>query len=148
MKFNTDILTADKKKGDGINAILGLMKDIRDFSDKIEVCAEAQAMADNKNKIAEFKRESRINLSNQLIFKCYKFFYEKLRTNTKGMDNKERKDYLHEITRSVLRKFVVITTEVTDIHTAYSIFQTINETISGNSAYHLFVKNRAKTFST
>lgn len=80
-----------------------------------------------KNKIEKFKRERRINLSNQLIFKCYKFFYDKLKTNTNGLPNKEKKDYLIEIIRTVLRNFVVITTDVTDSHTAYSIFQTIND---------------------
>lgn len=43
------------KKGDGINSVLVLMKDVRDFQEKIESCAEAQAIAENKAKIEEFQ---------------------------------------------------------------------------------------------
>ncbi len=80
-----------------------------------------------KKKIGKFKNDRRVNLSNQLIFKCYKFFHDKIRSNIDDIDNKEKKDYLTEVVRSVLRNFVIITTEVTDSHTAYSIFQTIND---------------------
>ena len=56
--YNTDILitAADgkSKKGDGINAALSLMQEVRDFQDKIDKCAEAQAMAENKRKIESF----------------------------------------------------------------------------------------------
>lgn len=80
-----------------------------------------------KNKIEKVKRERKVNLSNQLIFRCYAFFDDKLRTHTSGMDGKERKEYLIQIVRLVLRYFVVITSEVTDSHTAYSVFQSIND---------------------
>ena len=56
MELTRDILTASdgKKKGGGVSAILGLMKDIVDFQGKIEACAEAQDIAENRNKIEEF----------------------------------------------------------------------------------------------
>ena len=48
-------IAADKKnKGDGINAVLTLMQDLREFQEKVETCIEAQALADNKDKIEEF----------------------------------------------------------------------------------------------
>lgn len=43
-----------KSKGDGINAVLTLMKDVRDFQDKIDACIEAQAIEENKQKIEKF----------------------------------------------------------------------------------------------
>ena len=43
-----------KNKGDGINAILTLMKDLRDFQDKVETCIDAQAIAENKQKVEQF----------------------------------------------------------------------------------------------
>ena len=42
------------KNGDGINAVLVLMKDLRDFQEKVDSCLEAQAIAENKQKIAQF----------------------------------------------------------------------------------------------
>jgi len=58
MSENNDLilLAEDKKskKGDGVNAVLVLMKDLRDFQDKVDTCLEAQAIAENKAKIAKF----------------------------------------------------------------------------------------------
>ena len=45
-----------EKKGDGINAVLVLMKDIRDFQDKIETCIQAQTMEPTKEKVKQFDR--------------------------------------------------------------------------------------------
>ncbi len=42
------------KKGDGINAVLILMKDLRDFQDKVESCMEAQDIEEISNKIENF----------------------------------------------------------------------------------------------
>jgi uncharacterized protein with ParB-like and HNH nuclease domain len=78
-------------------------------------------------KIDKFKIERKVNLSNQLIFKCYKFFQDELKKKIEKMSNKEAKDYLVEIVRSVLRNFIIITTEVTDSSAAYNIFQTLND---------------------
>ena len=47
------VLSQNKKKGDGVNAVLKLMQDTRDFQDKLQVCLEAQAIAENKAKIEE-----------------------------------------------------------------------------------------------
>ena len=43
-----------RQKGDGVNAVLTLMKDLRDFQDKVESCIEAQAIAENKAKVEKF----------------------------------------------------------------------------------------------
>jgi hypothetical protein len=54
--FNELILLAEKKgkKGDGMNAVLVLMQDIRDFQEKLESAIEAQAMEPNREKLEEF----------------------------------------------------------------------------------------------
>ena len=55
--FNELILLASdetkkkNRKGDGINAILKLMMDFRDFQDSIDECIAAQTMGDIKNKV-------------------------------------------------------------------------------------------------
>jgi len=43
-----------KNKGDGVNAVLTLMKDLRDFQDKVEACIESQSLTDNRDKIEKF----------------------------------------------------------------------------------------------
>ena len=50
------ILGQDKKskKGDGINAALKLMQDLRDFQGKVDTCVEAQMISENKAKIEQF----------------------------------------------------------------------------------------------
>lgn len=42
------------KKGDGINAVLVLMKELRDFQDRVEACLEAQDIEDIAAKIRSF----------------------------------------------------------------------------------------------
>jgi len=78
-------------------------------------------------KIEKYKTEKKVNLSNDLIFKCYKFFYDEFKKKTEKMDNKATKNYLIEIVRTVLREFIVITAEVADSYAAYNIFQTLND---------------------
>lgn len=46
-----------KTKGDGINAALVLLKDLRDFQDKVEACSEAQDIADYKKQVEDFNAE-------------------------------------------------------------------------------------------
>ena len=46
-----------KTKGDGINAALVLLKDLRDFQDKVETCIEAQDIAEYKQKIEVFNQK-------------------------------------------------------------------------------------------
>ena len=43
-----------KKKGDGINAVLTLLKELRDFQDRVTECSEAQEITDNKSKVDQF----------------------------------------------------------------------------------------------
>ena len=53
---NIFILASEKatKKGTGINAILGLLKDFVDFQDKLCVAMEAQDIAENRQKLEAF----------------------------------------------------------------------------------------------
>ena len=44
----------EKVKGDGINEVLVLMKEAKEYQDRIEECAEAQALTENKQKIEGF----------------------------------------------------------------------------------------------
>ena len=46
-----------KGKGDGINAALVLLKDLRDFQDKVESCIEAQDITEYKGKVETFNAE-------------------------------------------------------------------------------------------
>jgi len=53
---NNILRTADSesrrgKKGDGINAILGLLQELRNVQDKIDACADAQDLTENKQAI-------------------------------------------------------------------------------------------------
>jgi hypothetical protein len=43
------------RKGDGINAVLKFMIDVRDFEEKLDACVDAQAMEENKAKLEKFK---------------------------------------------------------------------------------------------
>jgi len=61
-KDNILVLTADSevkkgKKGDGINSILGFLQEMRLFRDKIDACAEAQDITENKQKIEAVGQE-------------------------------------------------------------------------------------------
>ncbi|MDH4223926.1 MAG: DUF262 domain-containing protein, partial [candidate division Zixibacteria bacterium] len=78
-------------------------------------------------KLEKFKTEKKVNLSNQLIFQCYRFFYEALEETTEKLSEKDRKDYLDEVIRTILREFIIITAEVEDSFAAYNIFQTLND---------------------
>jgi len=56
-KFNDMIVLGEskkEKKGDGVNEVLNLMKEIRDFQEQVSVCAEAQNSPENRSKIEEF----------------------------------------------------------------------------------------------
>lgn len=47
----------DKKaKGDGIDAVLTLMKSLRSFQEEVETCIDAQGMTENKDKIQAFDK--------------------------------------------------------------------------------------------
>lgn len=59
-QFNDIIILGEDKsknkdKGGGINAILTLMKDIGNFREAVVDCKEAQAMQENKDRIAQFE---------------------------------------------------------------------------------------------
>ena len=80
--FNTMTITADDKKGnkgDGINAVLKFMIDVRDFQEKLDVCADAQAIVDNKSKISEYS---------SMIDKLYASLAEIASTSVRAMREK------------------------------------------------------------
>ena len=55
--FNQMTITADDKrtkKGDGINAVLKFMIEVRDFQDKLESCISAQSIAENRAKLEKY----------------------------------------------------------------------------------------------
>ncbi len=59
---NMLILAADDgkksgKKGDGINAILGLLQELRTFSDKLQAAADAQDITENRQAIEAIGQE-------------------------------------------------------------------------------------------
>ena len=45
--------SSKKRKGDGINAAIGLLQELRNFQEKVESCIEAQDISENKVKIQE-----------------------------------------------------------------------------------------------
>ena len=51
---NMIVLGETKKRGDGVNAVLTLMKDVRDFQEKVDACVEAQINPANKTAIQGF----------------------------------------------------------------------------------------------
>jgi hypothetical protein len=54
---NMIILGEAKKKGDGVNAVLTLMKDLRDFQEKVDDAADAQINPANKTTIQGFSTD-------------------------------------------------------------------------------------------
>jgi len=55
-EFNSNmiVLGENKQKGDGVNAVLNFMKEVRDFQEKIDACAEAQINPTSKATIEKF----------------------------------------------------------------------------------------------
>ena len=80
-----------------------------------------------RNKISNMEAEPRINLSNRNIFGCYKYYYTELAKRCNGLTAEEKKNYLLDLVRVVLRNFVIIKTEVADEKAAFNIFQTLND---------------------
>ena len=57
-QFNQLILLAEKKKkGGSLGAVLKLVQDLTEFETKIQECAEAQEMLENKEKIESFLQD-------------------------------------------------------------------------------------------
>ena len=78
-------------------------------------------------KIENFKiDEKRINQSNKLVFGAYKFFYDELSKKIKDKAKFEKTQYLKDLIKTILKQFVVVTTDVADEKSAYNIFQTLN----------------------
>lgn len=77
-------------------------------------------------KLSRFKLAT-LDLSNRLIYNCYKFFYDKLTEKLKKLNEEERNKYLLQIIRIPLRRFIVFTIDVEDEIAAYNIFQTLND---------------------
>lgn len=71
-----------------------------------------------KEKIDKMMKEKRkLKSSNRLIMECYNYFYEKLK----------HERFLLELLRQSTREFIVVTTEVTNLRSAYILFQTLND---------------------
>lgn len=70
-----------------------------------------------KDKIEKMKKEKKLKFSNRLIRDCYNYFYEKLKNE----------NLLLDILRQATREFIVVTTEVTNLRSAYILFQTLND---------------------
>ena len=49
------------KKGDGINSILGLIQELRNFMEKVDAAAEAQDIAENKSAVEAINNSLREN---------------------------------------------------------------------------------------
>lgn len=78
-------------------------------------------------KIESFNlEEKKINQSNKLVFGAYKYFYTELNKLTTSKAKFEKCQYLKDLLKTILKQFVVVTTEVSDEKAAYNIFQTLN----------------------
>ncbi len=110
---------------------LGLSEINRDFF-KEYIHKEDRA----KEKTEKMKKEKRLKLSNRLIRDCYNYFHNKLKDQRLLLD----------ILRQATREFIVITTEVTNLRSAYILFQTLNDrgldlTLSDLLKTHLLQKS-------
>lgn len=79
-----------------------------------------------KEKLDQYDKEKSINLSNKILFDCYKYYYSEISNKIQKYSDAEQKEYLRDLVKSLLRKFGVITTEVKNENVAYNIFQTLN----------------------
>lgn len=110
---------------------LGLSDINRDFF-KEYIQREGKA----KEKTEKMRKEKRLKSSNRLIRDCYNYFYDKLKSQRLLLD----------ILRQATREFIVITTEVTNLRSAYILFQTLNNrgldlTLSDLLKTHLLQKS-------
>jgi len=110
---------------------LGLSDINRDFF-KEYIQREGKA----KEKTEKMRKEKKLKSSNRLIRDCYNYFYDKLKGQRLLLD----------ILRQATREFIVITTEVTNLRSAYILFQTLNDrgldlTLSDLLKTHLLQKS-------
>ena len=59
--FAADEEKKRSKKGDGINAILGLIQELRNFMEKVDAAAESQDIAENKTAVEAINNSLREN---------------------------------------------------------------------------------------
>jgi hypothetical protein len=79
-------------------------------------------------KIADLNTlEPRMNLSNKLIYECYIYFNTQINNKISNFGPRQKKEFLIDVERTVLRRFIIIKTEVSDNKAAYNIFQTLND---------------------
>jgi len=86
-----------------------------------------QSVNKPKDKIQEINSLPKINLSNKYIFECYKHFNFEINKRIKNLSVDEKKDFLRELLKAVLRNFIIIKTDVTNNKAAFNIFQTLND---------------------
>ena len=88
------------------------------------IIQEQSTFRDKENK---YKRLTRINPSNKLIFNCYKYFHDYLSNQINGLSLEEKRNKLNLLVEALLENLIVVVTEVTDNIVAYNIFQTLND---------------------
>lgn len=79
-----------------------------------------------ENKLEKLKNES-MNDSNKLISDCYKDYYKNICSWTKGLEQKNKIDYLIDILEALTDKFQSLTVTITDEDEAFTIFETLND---------------------
>jgi len=73
-----------KKKGSGFNAVLTLLKELSDFQDKVQVCIDAQDIAENRQRLEIF--DDKLDEVAQVL----------LEMAEAGVRSKKRMDALHD----------------------------------------------------
>lgn len=53
LRLAEDTEKKKSKKGDGVNAAIGLLQDLRTFQERVEAVVESQDIAENRSKISE-----------------------------------------------------------------------------------------------
>lgn len=79
-----------------------------------------------KEKIHLLKEEKNLNQAKQLISECYQFYYDYFIKKLSTVESSEHVNYLVNFSKTLLRNFAVVYTEVRDELAAYNIFQTLN----------------------
>ena len=84
--------------------------------------------ADYPDKKIKSTNRTTLNLSNRLIYDCYKYYYSELTKSKASMkDGDNFNTYLLSLCTVVLRRFVLFQIGVQDDLSAYNIFQTLND---------------------
>jgi len=91
------------------------------FTKYIQECDQPE------NKFNTFDNELNVSLTNKNLFECYRYLYNELNKKIKNLSPDDKKDFIRELIKTVLRNFIIVKTEVTDNKAAFNIFQTLND---------------------